>query len=126
MQSRTPDEFESDFEAFTEWSGENDCRSFDKNGKTGHLPDSPPSIEQRMRYYHKTYLERATEDNPNNARVPECAAKRYIECLEYGWIEELVQASALYKYFKITEAGEAALRQPLQKPKHAERKIFRL
>ena len=79
-----------------------------------------------MRYYHKPYLERANEDNPNNARVPECPGKGYIECLEYGWIEELVHANALYKYFKITEAGEAALRQPRQKPKPAERKISRL
>lgn len=126
MQSRTPDEFESDFEAFTEWSGENDCRSFDKNGRTGHLPGSFPSIGQRMRHYHKPYLERANEDNPNNARVPEYPGKGYIECLEYGWIEELDQANANYKYYKITEAGEAALRQPRQKPKPAARKIFRL
>jgi hypothetical protein len=60
-------------------------------------------------HHHRKILERAAEDNPNNARVPRPAGKGYRECVERGWIEERTHPHAGYPYFAITDDGKVAL-----------------
>jgi hypothetical protein len=62
--------------------------------------------------YHRKYLETASEQNTNNARVPDQATKGYRDCLEAGWIIEKPHPNGHYRYFEITEAGERALSTP--------------
>jgi len=94
-----------DLSAFSEWAGEADCISFD-----GPRESVIASIRQSLRPHHMRYLEIANEENPNNARVSSAKNKGYIQCLEFGWLEEKVHPVAGYSYFALTELGEVAAR----------------
>jgi len=64
-------------------------------------------------HHERRILERASEDNPNNARQPDRPwTKAYCTCLAVGWIEVKMHPYGGYHYYIITEAGEAALRAP--------------
>ena len=100
-----------EFAAFDEWAEAADCKNFDKSNE-----QRIASISRLLRPYHKKWLELASEENCNNARVRRTRNKGYLECLEYGWLEERLQANGHYKYFVLTEQGEIALRLKPAKP----------
>ena len=76
--------------------------------------------------YQMKWLKLGAESNSNNARVPAYLGKGYCECLESGWIIEVIHPHGNYKYFEITEAGSIAAQTKVSKAVTVNRRLIAL